>query len=109
MKKLAITLVTLSFAGAAAAADPVFRWDPQELTTLERIAATHERIEATASDYCRDHLDGTRGLSGWRDCVKAVTEEIVTSVDDVRLTAYATTGTVDEALLASVPAGAGRT
>lgn len=107
MKKLALTIATLSLAGAAAAVtaqEPVFRWTPEELTTLERIAATHDRIKHTAAEYCQDHLNGTRALSAWRSCVKAVSEEIVMNIDDARMTAYATTGTVDEALLASVPA-----
>lgn len=104
---VALAVAGLSLGSAPALAEaPVFRWAPDDLITLERIAATHERIESDARDYCRDHLRGTRGLSGWRDCVNAVTSEIVASVDDVRLTAYATTGTVDEALLAAVPARA---
>ena len=102
MKKLALSLATLAFSAAAAAGDPVFRFSPDDLTTLERIAATHERIEVTAQDYCREHLKGTRGVQPWRTCVSAVVDEIVGSIDDKRLTAYAETGTVDDDLLAAV-------
>ena len=103
MKMFALALATLAFSAVAAAEDPVFRFSPEDLTTLEKIAATHERIEATAESYCQDHLKGTRGVQPWRTCVAAVVDEIVASIDDQRLTAYAETGTVDEELLAAVP------
>lgn len=102
MNKLALAVAGLTFAGAAAA-DPSFRWSADELATLDGIAATHARVEAAAREYCRDYTDGTPGLRAWRSCVKSVTDEIVSSIDDQRLTAYAQTGTVDEALLAALP------
>lgn len=102
MHKLAIAVAALSLSGAAAA-DPSFRWSPNDLATLEGIAATHARAEAAARDFCRDYTNGRTGLLVWRSCVDAVTDEIVTGIDDQRLTAYAETGTVDEAQLAALP------
>ena len=103
MNKIALTLAMLSLAGAAAASDrPVFRWAPEDLTTLERVALTHERVEEAARDFCQAHVNGTRGLRQWRACITAVEDEIVASVGDQRLTAYAETGTVDAELLAGL-------
>jgi UrcA family protein len=101
VKQLTVTLGSLLLAAAATAADrPVFRWSAEDLGTLDRIARTHERAQATAHAFCRDHLRGTRGVWLQRECVTAVVDEIVLSVDDQRLTAYARTGKVDEDLLA---------
>lgn len=102
MHKFALTVAALTFCGAAAA-DTSFRWSPEELATLDGIAATHARVEAAARDYCRSHTRGTPDPHAWRTCVDAVSEEIVMAVDDQRLTAYAKTGKVDEALLAALP------
>lgn len=102
MHKLALAVAGLTLSGAAAA-DSSFRWSPDDLATLDGIAATHDRIEAAARDYCRSYTSGTPGLRVWRSCVDAVVDEIVISIDDQRLTAYANTGRVDEALLAALP------
>lgn len=103
MNKLTLAVAALALSGAAAAEDHAFKWTPEELATLEGIAAAHARIESVARDFCRNHTHGTPGLSVWRSCLQAVEEELVTSVNDQRLTAYANTGSVDKALLAGVP------
>ncbi|HEX7037821.1 MAG TPA: UrcA family protein [Pseudomonadales bacterium] len=102
MHKFAFAVAALTLSGAAAA-DTSFRWSPDDLATLDGIAVTHGRIESAARDFCRSYTAGTPGLRAWRSCVDAVTEEIVMSIDDQRLTAYAATGKVDEALLAALP------
>lgn len=106
MNKLALAAAALTLSGAAAA-DTAFRWSPEDLHTLEGIAATHERAEAAARDFCRNYTSGTPGISAWQNCLTAVTEEIIARVGDQRLTAYDKTGTVDESLLAAVPRRAG--
>ena len=104
MNKLAFTAVAaLGLSAAAAAADTSFRWSPDDLLSLEGVAATHARVEEAARDFCRDYTNATPGLRAWQACVASVSEEIVTSIDDQRLTAYAKTGTVDASLLAALP------
>jgi UrcA family protein len=105
MNKLTLAIAALALSGAAAAEDHAFSWAPEDLVTLESIAATHTRIESAARDFCRDHTYGSPGLRVWRSCLQAVEEELVMKVNDQRLTAYANTGTVDKTLLAAVPAG----
>ena len=103
MNKTAICLgsIILSVAAASATAKiDTFAFSPAELSTLAGIEATHERIESKAQQFCRQVLRGTRGLSAMTRCVQAVTGEIVDRINDGRLTAYARTGRVDEALLA---------
>ena len=90
------------FLTAAVQADTTarFQWSPAEFSTLEGIVSAHQRIEQTARAFCSRHLHGTRGAGRNARCVDAVMGEIVSEVNDQRLTAYATTGRVDEALLA---------
>lgn len=90
----------LASASMAATGDHVFQYQSGDLTTLERIASTHDRIEDAARDYCQDALYGTRDPGRFERCVTAVVDEVVGGIDDVRLTAYNETGTVDESLLA---------
>lgn len=102
MKKTILTLGALVVAGVASAGEPrVFQWSAVDLTTSEGIAETHSRIEATADRYCRDYLRGTRGLRQNSQCVAAVTDEILLSVNDPQLTAYARSGARSDELMAA--------
>jgi UrcA family protein len=102
MKRLTLALGALVLAGAAAAEPTPFQWSADDLVTLEGIAQTHQRIQAAANNFCRDHLRGSRGLSSRRQCIVAIEDEIVAGIGDRRLTAYARTGTVEQDLLATV-------
>lgn len=105
MSKFTLTLTALTFAASAATADdPVFRWAPDDLATLQGVTATHQRVQDTAKAYCKDYLRGTRGISRMARCIDRLADEIVEQVADPRLTAYAQNGTVDEKLLAAVAA-----
>jgi UrcA family protein len=109
MTRIALTLAALTFATAAIAGDgPVFRWAPDDLTTLNGVAATHQRVEDTAKGFCKHYLRGTRGINLMRSCVSRVSSEIVAGVADPRLTAYAESGKVDDELLAAIAADSHR-
>lgn len=100
MKQLILGLGVSLMAATAAGADLSFKWTAADLTTADRVAATHARIEQSAADYCEANLRDTRAISRMRSCMSWLTRELVDQIDDVRLTAYAETGRVDEALLA---------
>lgn len=101
-KTSSLALGTLLLAGAvsASAAPRVFQWSSAELSSLDGIVSTHQRIQNAARSYCQDRLHGTRGVWQMRTCVSAVTDEIVTSVGDARLTAYVRDGVVADDQLA---------
>lgn len=98
---LAAAASLMAWATVASAEDTVFQWQAGDLNTLERIADTHQRIGRVARDYCTVALRGTREAGRLNRCIKAVVDEVVDSIDDPRLTAYATTGKVDDSLLAT--------
>ena len=102
MTKTAVSLAALILASGIAVAEDgsVFRYSANDLSTLDGIVATHDRIEIAARNFCGVHLQGTRDLGRVRQCLENVTDEIVSSIDDVRLTAYSRTGEVAEDLLA---------
>lgn len=101
MKLFACAFGALILSAAANADSMVrFQWSPATLTTLDGVIATHDRVQQTARSFCGTRLNGTRGAGRFAQCTAAVMDEIITRVNDQRLTAYATTGKVDAALMA---------
>lgn len=100
MNKITLAAAALLVSSTASAAGQTFQWSATDLTTLDGVARTHQRIEATARHFCRNALSGTRGVGRYGECIQAVVDELVGGIDDPRLTAYAHTGTVDQSLLA---------
>ncbi|MEQ8861635.1 MAG: UrcA family protein [Pseudomonadales bacterium] len=100
MTRIITTAVALMFSSAALADPQVFRWSASDLTSVERVAALHQRAEAQASAFCRELHAGTKGVSRSARCVHEIVSEIVDGVNDRRLTSYAKTGRIDPALLA---------
>lgn len=107
MTRLIAFAAALLFSSTAFAGDQVFRWSSQELASIDGIKSVHRRAEDQARAFCSEFLRGTRGLSRQARCFNEIVDEIVGSVNDQRLTAYAKTGRVDPDLLAAAdPAGA---
>lgn len=105
MRKTALCLGTallcVAAAGASARDHATFAWSPKELSTLEGIQTTHQRIESMAARFCQKQLRGTRGLSSQVRCGQGVVSDIVARIGDARLTAFSATGKVSAELMAS--------
>lgn len=83
-----------------AVADTTFQWQADDLATADRMVQTHQRIETTARNYCRELLFGTRDMTRRSQCLREVAGEMVSAIDDPRLTAYAKTGRLETSQLA---------
>ncbi len=100
MTRLIVLAAALLFSNLTFAGDQVFRWSSPELASIDGIKSVHRRAQAHARAFCSDFLRGTRGLSRQARCVNEIVDEIVSGVNDIRLTAYVKTGRVDPDLLA---------
>jgi UrcA family protein len=90
MKKLLLAVLTLSFAGAAAAADEYrFAYTTSDFTDVTSVHDLNDRITQTARDYCPGYLP-SKDLAEIRRCVQDVTSDIVQSIDNAALSALTT-------------------
>lgn len=59
-----------------------------DLSSREGVAALHQKIEKTARDHCPSYFS-IRSISDSRACVRDVSNDLVKSIDNPQLTAYA--------------------
>jgi UrcA family protein len=74
-----------------------------DLSTSQRVAELHARIEKTAKEHCPSYFTA-RSLSDTRSCVRDVTRDLVKQIDNPQLTAYAA-GERSVELAAATPRG----
>ncbi|HNR77608.1 MAG TPA: UrcA family protein [Parvularculaceae bacterium] len=92
MKSLAIAFISAAVLALAAspafAGDVEFAYSRDDLASSARIAALYERIEEKADRACNVYQNsGLFAVDYKKACAEAVTAELVSGVDNERLTA----------------------
>jgi|GEM_PF-956034 len=89
---LTLTLATgLPISGVAdrkEASSYSLSYSSADLSTSQRVADLHARIEKTAKEHCPTYFE-SRSMSDTRNCVRDVTRDLVAQIDNPQLTAYA--------------------
>ena len=88
MKKFLFVLVACVFSTSAMARDFHFPYEPSELSTPERLAVLHERLEKSVNGYCVASYRETRSLHDKNRCMKSLVSMVIEDIGDRRLVAF---------------------
>ncbi len=88
MKKFLFVLAVFVLSTSAMARDFHFPYEPSELSTPERLAVLHERLEKSVNEYCVASYRQTRSLHDKRRCMKSLASMVIEDIGDRRLVAF---------------------